>query len=281
MPKHIDCTLEEYHARPEWSHSQLEVLLQSVPLFHGRFITGIYPRRESDVFDDGTIVHHILTGGNLDDIVAIIPDEGVLNADGHRKGKAWKDWESANEGKILRKASECDPLFRMIESVRNHAKAAWLLDGDGYFEHSIIWVDQDSWLPLRARPDRIARLSDGTVVLADIKTTRAMSPREFASDAARYGYHRQAAHYRDGARQIGMEVAAFVFIAVDKTPAHETHCYQLHEADIELGASQNRVLYHELAKRLETNNWTAPDHGEILELGLPEWAYRENQWRTA
>jgi exodeoxyribonuclease VIII len=272
-----ELAVEAYHARDEWSHSQMEVLLQSAPLFYGRFISHEYDRETTSALDDGTIVHHCLTGGDIADIVAMIP-KNVLNADGHRKGKAWQDWSAANAGKIQRRRCECDALFRMIESVWQHPKAAWLLGGEGFFEHSIFWTDTETGLDLRCRPDRV-KLINGEYILADIKTTRATTPREFSKDCVAYGYHRQAAWYIDGAKSLGWDVPAWCFITVDKTPAHECHVYELHPAAIEKGREENRVLLHELRKRLDAGNWNAPDHGSIVQLDLPTWAYREDDWR--
>jgi hypothetical protein len=278
--KHIpNLSIEEYHARPEWSHSQIEVFKDSPPLFHGRYITNIYPFQKSSAMDDGTIVHDILSSGRrIEDVVAIIPDD-VLNGDGHRKGAAWKRWSDDHAGMIQRKQDECDSLLRMIESVQSNPKARWLLDAKGYYEHSIVWRDKVTGLMLRARPDKMSLLSDECVI-SDIKTTRAEDHRDFSSAIASFGYHRQAAWYWDGVESLGYDVPAFCFITVNKTPAHECHVYELQPSAIELGREENRQLLVELAHRLNTDNWTSRDHGTILEIDLPTWAYRQTQnWR--
>jgi len=273
-------SLSAYHDRPEWSHSQIEVLLESAPLFYGRFISREFPKPASDVFDDGTIVHTVLTHDQrIEDILAIIPGD-VLNAHGHRKGALWNDWWQANAGRIQRKRDECDALFRMVDSVRAHPKARWLLEGEGEFEYSIIWRDEETGLSLRARPDKLSFFR-GDCLVSDIKTTRSFNPRTFGNDVAKYGYHRQAAWYIDGVTALGWHVPAYCFITVDKTPAHETHVYELMPSAIELGRQQNRQLLTELKHRLETGDWNAPDHDSIIELDMPTWAYREDQRRIA
>jgi hypothetical protein len=275
-------TLEQYHQRAEWSHSQIEVLIDSPPLFAGQFITHEYERKKSDVFDDGTIVHDILSSGRpISDLVAIIPDE-ALNEDRHRKGAAWKAWSVENYDKIQRKPEECDALTRMVDSVRSHKKAAWLLDADGHFEHSIVWTDEETGLALRARPDKISIFSDEWVV-SDIKTTRAEDTRQFSRAIADYGYHRQAAWYVDAVHSLGIEdVPAFCFITVNKTPAHECHVYELAPPAIELGREENRQILIELKHRLDTNDWRCRDADTINEIDLPTSAYRFTQeWRTA
>lgn len=277
LARHIaDLSLDDYHARPEWSHSQIEVLRASPPLFHGRFISRIFPAPQRDVFDDGSIVHAALTGENeIADLVAVIPPQ-VLNARGGCSGAAWYEWTEANAGKIQRKAEECDALLKMVASVRSHGKARWLLAAEGYFEYSVVWRDAETGLDLRARPDKVAIIS-GEAVLADIKTTRATDHHRFAADMARYGYHRQAAWYEDGIRALGYNVPAFCFITVDKTPAHECHVYELVPAAIQLGRSENRQLLRELAHRLQADDWRSRDIDTILELDLPGYKYRDTQ----
>ena len=267
-------TLEQYHQRPEWSHSQMEVFRESPPLFHGTFISKVYPKKESNAFDDGNIIHTPLLGGSLGDVVEIIPTD-VLSNKGKRMGNAWKAWEAAHPDKILRKQAECDFLGRMIDSVRAKEEAADILDSPGHFEHSIVYQDEATGLWLRARPDKVSLSYHGTKLAADVKSTKARTVKEFMKDAAKYGYHRQAAWYWDACVAIGIDITAFVFISVNKTPAHECHAIELDRDDIELGRSQNRELLHELAWRLDTNNFTSRDGDGIVVGNLPQWAYSQ------
>ncbi len=271
---HIECSLKDYHRRPEWSNSQKEKLIESPSLFHGTYISHEFPPMSGKELDVGTVAHECLTNpGGLDAILKVIPDN-VLNGQGHRKGGPWKEWSGAHADYIQMKESEIEPIRRMIESVRSTVPK-WILDNVLHYEHTIIWRDEESGLMLRARPDMIVGYGED-VIVPDFKTTRTTTARTFAADANKYGYHRQAAWYQDAVIAIGMSPLASLCIPVDKTPAHETRIYELDPAAIELGRSQNRKAIHELAWRLKTDTWTAPHHGEILMLDLPEWAYRDN-----
>jgi hypothetical protein len=277
---HVDCTLEEYHATPGvWSNSQKEVLIKSPPLFRGRFLTGEFLRESSMEFDIGTVAHAALADpAGLDNVLAIIPPT-ALNEQGHRKGAAWKAWSDANAGKIQMKPGEAAPVQAMVRNVREHPKAAMLLDSPGHTEYTVTWRDEESGLLLRARPDKIAETDVGTV-LVDIKTTRTETPREFSNSIVKFGYHRQAAWYMEGCRELGIFPVAFLFIVVDKSPAHECEVYQLDQRAIELGQQQNRAAINELAWRLKTNNWRQSGWGEVLTIYLPEWAYRQDQYEV-
>ena len=125
--KHFKSTLEEYHARREWSHSQIEDLYTSPPLFHGRHITGEYPRKASSDFDAGTVAHMLLTSpAEQSELVAIIPRK-VLASNGARSGNAWKEWRAEQGGKICMKPAEFEPVRQMIRNVHADPIAADLL----------------------------------------------------------------------------------------------------------------------------------------------------------
>jgi len=276
MAEHIECSLLEYHARSEWSHSQIETLITSPSLFHGRYITREFPREESKEFDIGTVAHAaLLEPAGLDAVLAIIPRD-ALNEQGHRKGAKWLAWSAANEEKVQMKREEAAPIMHMVENVLAHKVGPWFA-GDGETEFTITWEDAETGLKLRARPDRIFEAPAG-LVLIDLKTTRAANPRKFINDAVEFGYHRQAAYYLDAAISYGMEPRGFVFVTVNKTPAHEVMAIQLPERAIEFGRQQNREALHELAWRLSENRWESRTANDIIELDLPEWAYKD-QWR--
>ncbi len=282
MAEHIPLSNKDYHARPEWSHSQAEVLRESPPLFYGRYISGEYPREATPALDDGTIAHEALLNPNgLDGVVKIIPAD-VLNSQGHRKGANWKDWAADHADFIHRKASEMDTIMRMIRSACDEPRAGWLLELPGPREFSIFWRDDESGLDLRARLDIIAQVESNIllrpgdrVILCDFKTTRSYTPYTFARDAAQYGYHRQAAWYWDAAVAFGLDVQDFCLVTVDKTPAHECRVKSIGEGELLLGREQNQRDRANLAERLATDNWLAATHGTIQPLELPAWAFRE------
>jgi hypothetical protein len=277
--RHIDCTIEEYHAtKGSWSHSQMEVFLEDPALFHGRFITGAYPREESKDFDIGTIAHQaILAPNGVNDVLAIIPTS-VLSEKGERRGKAWQEWSAANADKIQMKRSEAEGVIRIVDAVFANEFAVKLLEADGPVEHTILWDDEETGLECRCRPDKISHY-DGYCVITDIKTCRSVQPRQFSRAMWDYGYHRQAAWYWDGVeRYADVPVNAFMFIAIQKTPAYTCIVTELPMTAVQLGRDQNRVLRHELKRSLDTDNWTNPLTRQALVIDLPRWAYDPDEW---
>ena len=271
---HIDCTLTEYHARPEWSNSQVgDLISRGAPFFHGTHVTGEMPKETKAVWDTGTVAHAIFASEDIDKVVAVIPAD-VLNGQGHRKGGNWLAWKEDHAHLIDRKESEMVAIRHMVANAHAHPAVKELLDHAAHFEHSLVYKDEATGLPLRNRTDLICVYPNGRAAVVDFKTTRAVTKREFRKDAHKYGYHRQAAWYWNAAEKAGFNVKAFVFIAVDKSPAHECRVYKAPLRELELGRREVRTALDDLARRLEEDDWQCPNYGEIADMEFPEYAFQ-------
>jgi hypothetical protein len=62
----------------------------------------------------------------------------------------------------------------------------------------VFWVDKETGVYCKARPDHVHPIDARTVQLLDLKSTADESPQGFGRAAARLGYHRQAVHYTAG-----------------------------------------------------------------------------------
>src|SRR5262245_9918570 len=111
------CDPASYHSDQanSISHSDLEVFRESPRLYQGRFITGECPREATAALELGTLIHAVVLEPE-NAAYAIIPPE-ALNADGHRKGAAWKQFAAANEGKLLLKPDEFQPVDAMLAEI--------------------------------------------------------------------------------------------------------------------------------------------------------------------
>lgn len=79
-------------------------------------------------------------------------------------------------------------------------------------------------------------------LIADIKTCTDASPVAFRWSVAKYGYHRKEAVYREAARQCGLPVEHFVFIAVENRPPHAVAFYTLSDEAKKDGEEQAAKL---------------------------------------
>ena len=276
--RHIECSLETYHTRGEWSHSQEEDAIGdegSWPLFHGRHVAkpSLFPRKKSKDLDAGTVAHTILTSpGSLDDVVAIIPPE-VLSKSGARGTNAYKAWQADHPDKIHMKEAEVEPVRQMVRNVYAHPRGRWLMEHILHTEFTLVWKDEETGLDLKARPDFLVQWQ-GRIFVVDFKTTRCRTPRTFYKAAAELGYHRQLAWYQEPVELFGYEVVPEgVFLTSDKSPAHECRVYELPKHDIDLGHRENRAFRREFSWRKDNDDWTDPLSQEAIVGQLPRWAH--------
>jgi len=271
--EHITSNIGEYHARPEWSSSQVKMLPDDVVGFYRRHITGEFPFKQTASTKLGDAVHRALLDGAQ---VMDIPPE-VLSKNGAKAGSAWTQFAAENSDKVLVKAD--DPIKHMVASVRAEPAAMRLLEAPGWTEHTLVYRDEETGLWLRTRPDRIIRLKDG-LVLPDIKSTKDPLPGDhhFGKEIATLDYHRQAAWYRDGVSLWlpGEPMARFAPIAVRNAPPYECVVHDLDEDDIDQGQRENRRALEELKRRLESGDWNLSTHGQAVPISLPKWRKERN-----
>ena len=168
------CTTEEYHARDEWSNSQVKALPKDPVGFYRQHITKEFPHKPTASQRLGTAVHRILLDG---DEVLEIPDD-VLASDRSKRGNAWKDFEAEHKKKVLVKPGDAwdDNIRHMVASVRAEPMAVKLLAAPGWTEKTLIYRDDQTGLPLRTRPDKICKFpnelgfADG-LVIPELKST--------------------------------------------------------------------------------------------------------------
>lgn len=259
-------TEAEYRAAPGWSYSQLKLLPDQPELFHGRFITRVWPLEPTAAMDLGTIFHEaILTGRPL----RIIPED-VLSASGSKAGAAWKEWAATNPGPWL-KAREAEPILAMIDSVWADTQACKLLRADGRVELPLFGTDRLTGLPIKGRLDKLAEFA-GEHVIVDLKTTADPSQEAFGRQVWLQRYHRQAAIYAKLAAMHGHTIVGVAFIAVRNVPPYECIVYQCDQGMMNVGDSENRLALDSLAHRLKADYWHGGTHNRINELSLPKWA---------
>lgn len=188
----------------------------------------------------------------------------------------WAEFNKSVEGRDIVTADQyslCQDQVKAILAVPELAR----LFAEGYTESSVFWVDQATGIHCKARPDLVFPMSDGRVILVDVKTTVDESPKGFARAVANFGYHRQDAHYRSGfEKATGKTVAAFVFAAVSSAPPVLAVPYTLSDAAYSQGAEDVGELMRLLADCRASDKWPAYGDG-YQELDLPRYAQRSTE----
>lgn len=254
---------EAYHAGPGISKSGLDKLARSPAHYHEAYLSLTSKKPvETPAMAMGTAVHTaILEPEDFHDRYHIAPKVDARTKDG-KAAKEAAQAEAAAKGAILIDDATHATVSAMAASVRRHDTAPNILEA-GHAELSVYWIDKDSGVLCRCRPDWL-----GLDVVLDVKTTEDASPRGFYfGSVKKYNYAMQAAFYLDGLKANGVEPHDFIFAAVEKSPPHVTALYSLQAADLADGRDQYKALLETYAECTATGHWPGYHIG-IMPLGL-------------
>lgn len=284
-----DMPAAEYHARLEYSQSQVKLLPKEPERFYNQHVVKPPALRQppTRAMELGTILHRLILE---DESLNVIPAE-VLNRDGYRMGKAYRQWkaDTIRCGKALclewadypgcewvtpREAAD---LVGMQEALNQEPVASQILAASGDVELSLFWSDPVSVLPLRARLDKVSAGAKGGLV-TDLKSTHVdpFNEWEIEKHILRLQYHRQAAWYLDAASAYyGEPIKDFWLVFAQSEFPYRVSVVPLHEDAIERGRTENRLALADLRKRLDTDDWKPARHGRYGKIGLPAWYYEK------
>lgn len=262
--KLLDISNDDYHARPEISHSQLS-LMRIPALFKYHVIDG-NPQSETKCKDRGSLLHILVLEPELfASTYAIAPKCNKRTEIGK---KTWERFVTENAGKTVITEEEFSTARAMADAVSAHDAANLIFDSPLVCEKTVIWEDKETGLALRCRPDILIPAAEAKV---DIKTTKDVSPWSFAKSMATYNYITQAAFYREGC-WLGaqLEINHDVIIAVDSKPPHLVAAYELDANDIQWGRDQVRRWIDAYLDCKAKDHW--PGYEGIQQISLPRYA---------
>lgn len=196
----------------------------------------------------------------------------------------WEEFNIKSAGRELIPSSDFATCQTQLKAVlANPVLADLLRDGQG--EVSIFWVDRETGIYCKARPDWLPKPEGGTITPLDLKTCSDESPGGFGRAAARLRYDLQAAHYTAGIEATAkMAVQAFVFGAVTSKPPILAVPYVLTDEIRDQGRDERRELLERLAWCRRENEWPAYGAG-LQQLDFPAYAKHggevEVEWSDA
>lgn len=268
-PKHMGkvdgMPFAEYLAIEAASKSLLSDLAISPYTAWAHHINPQRPKREpTEAMKAGTLVHALILEPGTVAARYVVRPEGM-----DLRTKAGKEWAEAQpSGVEVITAEQMDTAKQQAIAVLK-AAGHWLKKGVA--ERSIFWTDQATGAYCKARPDWVTRYQ-GRVIMLDVKTAADVSPDGFSRSIAKYGYHRQAAHYIDGYKAAtGIEVDEFVLLAVESAYPWQCVPYVLDAFALRQGRMEVARLLTTYAECQRTGQW--PGFGAGLQLiSLPDWA---------
>lgn len=261
-------SIEDYHAMPGASKSVLDSVALSPAIAYARHID---PKRPPQETKSGQLE------GSLAHCAVLEPDEFskryvVGPAVSTKAVKAWKDFEAAlPAGVIGIKPEQYEVAMRQAESVRRLPEVREAL-AVGHAEVSARWIDPETGVQCRCRPDWVHPCGDAGSILLDLKTYSCASPAEFRRQVARKRYHVQDAFYTDGyAAASGSEVLAFVFVAVEDAYPFAASALMLDDLAKTTGRDLYRYDLGIYAECQRTGVW--PGYSDQIQIiNLPSWA---------
>lgn len=196
----------------------------------------------------------------------------VIWEGGRRSGKGWEDFQAEHKGQTILRTEDVDGCTAMADAVRRHPLVQPYLDG-GQFEVSMQWTDPNTGLACKGKPDWII---PARRILLDLKTSQTINGRAFGSDAARFGYHCQLAHYAQGCEHaLGWKPSRVLLVAVEKDPPHDVGIFELDEETLWAGYAEVQSLLTILRACRESDHWPGRYDSEQA-LQLPAWMFAEN-----
>lgn len=152
----------------------------------------------------------------------------------------------AETGKILISKENYDIALRCVEEYSNNPFVVNMFYGnedvserkniDIYNEFGILWHDTTYGLDFKCKVDRVLVDHTKRIIFAlDLKTTRKGCRNEFYKSFYEYGYHTQAAHYREGIEKHeifaklvseGYQIVTYI-IAMQKVAPYSCRVYKV------------------------------------------------------
>ncbi|HXO68651.1 MAG TPA: PD-(D/E)XK nuclease-like domain-containing protein [Bradyrhizobium sp.] len=234
-----------------------------------------YEREDKKEFDIGEATHVLLLEPH--DFDAKIK---VVYADSWRTNAAKAERESAYLGGLIPLlVSDREDVRAMRKAVHSDPVAGKLDFDDGLVEATMAWIDSETGVWLRCRPDFLPNHSR---YMADLKTAASAKPADFAKAMKNLGYHQQAAWYLDAREAVtGEQTAKFHFPVVEKKAPSLTATYTVDNDAVQWGRKQNRSAIRLFADAMARDEWPSyrdpadPWTPKAFQVKLPKYALTE------
>ena len=267
---------DEYHARPEYSSSQLKDLLRSAAHFYSNNILKEVERETKAAMNFGTLAHTLFLEPEQ------FENEFVIAPKFERRTKAGKEealaWEQANQGKILVDAEQVEAAKRIVINLQKLSSYADMQNNYGMAEASIFFTDPVYDLPLRIRPDwHIApckTFPNGLIL--DLKTTTDARAHAFSKKCSDFGYDLSASMYREGFQQYYQteQKPDFVLLVAESSIPFNVKQYKASDLFLSVGDTRYNKAKELLAESLLINEWDGYSL-EMEDLFLPSYMTKQ------
>lgn len=248
-PGIYDISNSEYHSSAGISRSGIMEFRKSPKHFWHRYLNQDYkPKDSTPDMSFGSAFHCYLMEPEKFD------NEYLVSQDFDKRTTVGKEGYAAMlkkaEGRILIEQCDLEEIKLMAKSILDDDQARQLIN-DACYEKSIYWIDPDTQLLCKCRPDI---MHDHFVV--DLKTTKDASFRAFQKDFYSYGYHLQIAMIHEGFKHgLGKDMTNFIDLAVEKIEPYNHCVYPIDESALAHGIKEFKYYLMEIKQCFDDNNW--------------------------
>lgn len=278
-----EINIEDYHKREGISASRLKKALKS----SAHFFTKDKPSEQKEHFNIGHAFEDMFAEGGLPENTYWVfdPEKRPLPENNMNKtlNKEWKaEQYKMNEGKKVLTAENMEDLKGMLNSCEaKHIQS--VLKGEVIKQLSAYWIDEESGLLCKTRPDIVIKRKEGGIILVDIKTANDSSPNGFAKQFSNLNYGIQAATQIDGIETaMNDEVLYYIYLVVEKTAPYNASLFTLPFEDIEKHQAIYKDLLMKVKRAKENPKYIEMGYAEdcgnksgIMELEVPSWNYKQ------
>jgi len=184
----------------------------------------------------------------------------------------WAAFQEEAAGRIVCTDEEAEVVAGVANAMLAHPLASTLLQG-GIAEHSLYWVDEETGLECKTRPDYINEDQ-----LIDAKTSMDASYRKFRSQIDNYEYFIQAAFQCEGFRAAFKKpVADYIWLAAETDDPYAIALYRADEGLLDLGDQEIRKGLRIIKRCKDADHWPSYQYDEekdrfaVQDMGLAPW----------
>lgn len=266
----------QYHARPEYSSSQLKDMIRSAAHFYSHNIAKEHDKERKACMDFGTLAHTLFLEPEQ------FTNEFVIAPTFNRRTNAGKAeaaaWEQINEGKILVTEEQVQGAKRIVKNLQTLSMYGVMQNNYGMAEASFFFTDPIFGLQLRVRPDwhvvPCSLFPNGLII--DLKTTLDARAIAFQRQCGNFAYDLSAAMYREGFQQVyGTEDKPdFIFLVAENTAPFNVKQYKASNLFLSVGEQRYYRAKELLAESLLLQEWDGYSK-ELEEINLPSYMLKQ------
>lgn len=260
-----DISNDEYHGSHGISRTGIMEFKKSPKHFWHRYINPLAEKKvATPAMIFGSATHKFILENDQFLEEYFVPEKNPHHGNSTLGRKFKEDMLAIAEGKILLSKEDFDQITLMRNTLLDDENAKELIS-DAQYEKSIFWIDPDTGITCKVRPDI---MHENFIV--DLKTTNDASFRSFQRDFYAMGYHIQLAMIQEGIKHTkGKLIKNFIDLAIEKEQPFCHAIYQIDEAAIEQGLVEFKRQLFSIKECFENNYW--PSY-RTQTLSLPAYA---------